>query len=843
MKRGRVGKSRVRVSFLVISLNFLLIGTSFSAILPFSIGNIAEIIFCGIFADNDNNPPIPNQRPADFPENTPASQASGQDAISNPDFRGYSVLVYDGGGPQASIQQAMLELGINDFDLRTPSNPVTLTDLATHDIFIVGWNYLGNMNGITPAVLASGIRGRILLTGHDADYHTVHGPEAGKTFLSQAIVFVLSAPGTGLVALGDTGLMASGDYSVAFSWLPSEWGISATGGLISDTITSFTTEGLASGVFEGLDPDMMSNWFNSYHAKFTAWGYDFVSFELGGTGEDVVTIAKTRGYGLTLTKVDDVNEGNCVSPGQKITYTISYSYPDDPNFPDIDNAIIIDDLPADVNFISASGDRGYSYDPNSHTVIWPIGTVSPGDANCVTLTVKLKYPEPGGTITNHCELKSGEEVYARAYENTPVCCWGGGVIYVKYDATGANNGTSWADAYTDLQKALDRVEICGDCGDEIWVAAGTYKPTSDYGLNIGNRGKHFRLKNGVAVYGGFAGTETSRDERDRRTNITVLSGDLDGNNSPDPNDAYHVFYHPQAQDPNLNLNSTAVLDGFTITGGNANGSSPHNCGGGMYNYASSPTITNCTFSGNSAYSAGGGMCNYSSSPTVVNCTFSQNSTFGGEYGGHGGGMYNYGNDPNANVTNCTFAGNSATFGGGMYNYRSNSTLTNCILWGNTASDPNNLQIYNDSNNLTVTYCDVQGGWNGTGNIDGNPKFVSADPNNLDLRLQAGSPCIDTGSNTAVPVEITTDLADEPRIMDGDCDNTPVVDMGAYEYYLVGDLNTTCGVDIDDLTLFVSYWLQINCQQPDNCGQADLNRDGTVELADFALFAEHWLEEI
>jgi hypothetical protein len=811
------------------------------------------VLIASICSTAANSKLILNQRPADFQKSTFALE-SDEPALSF-DPNNYSFLIYDTQGGEDSIQQAMQMLGIT-YDLRNAGNPVTLADLQNHDILIVGWNVFGDTDGLNPNVLVAGITGRIILSGHDADYHTVNGPEAGKILLTQAIEYVLAGSGTGLITLGDTN---------GFAYLPPAWGVSVqVGG--SETITAFTADGLASGVYDDLTPNDMCNWGTSYHDTFTAWGSDFVSFELGGTGQDVITIAKTRGCGPPkLTKVDDVNDGDCVGPGREINYTICYNYSNEPNIGDINNVNIIDDLPAAVNFISAS-DNG-NYDPNSRTVTWPLGTLSPGDANCVTLTVEVQYPEPGGTITNHCELKSGEEVYAGASENTPVCCWGGEIIYVKYDADGANNGTSWTDAYIDLQSAFS---VAGSCANEIWVAAGIYKPTNQVG-GTGDRYKTFQLKNGVAVYGGFVGNETNRNQRDWRTNITILSGDLDGNNSPDPNDVYHVFYHPQAQDPNLNLNSTAVLDGFVITGGNANGSSPHNCGGGMYNFSCSPTITNCTFSGNSAYSAGGGMYNYSSSPTVVNCTFSQNSTFGGEYGGHGGGMYNYGNDPNANVTNCTFAGNSATFGGGMYNYgndpnanvtnctfagnsavasgggmynyQGNSTLTNCILWGNTASDPNNLQIYNNESYPAVSYSDIQGDelYPGTGNIDADPLFVDAD--NGDLRLQAGSPCIDTGSNVAVPTGITIDLAGEPRIIDGHCDANSVVDMGAYEYYLVGDLNTTCGVDIDDLTLFVSYWLQINCQQPDNCGQADLNRDGMVELADFALFAEHWLEEI
>lgn len=188
---------------------------------------------------------------------------------------GASTLVYDGGGPQASIQGALTALSI-PFDLRGPGNPVTAADLASHGLLVVGFNYAGDMSGLPASVLAGGIGGNILLTGHDADYHAVSGipVPAAATFLSQAIAYAQAGTGTGLVALGD--------YSTAFSYLPAAWGITATGGLIQDEIDFFTPEGLASGVYNGLTPADMSNWFQSYHAGFDTWGA-LTPFEIGGS--------------------------------------------------------------------------------------------------------------------------------------------------------------------------------------------------------------------------------------------------------------------------------------------------------------------------------------------------------------------------------------------------------------------------------------------------------------------------------------------------------------------------------------------------------------------------------
>jgi hypothetical protein len=323
------------------------------------------------------------------------------------DFNELKVLVYDGGGSYAPIQQAMQKLGIA-YDLRTPSNPITATDLATHDILIVGRNYGdGDMSGLDPNILAAGVTGRILLTGHDADNHfVIFGIEAAGTFLSQSISFVAAAGGTGLVALGD---------SAGFSYLPHEWGISAAGGLCEDIITTFTVDGINSGVFDGLTPADMSNWNCSYHAKFTAWGIGFTSLELGGAdGNDVVTIAKSY---VTLTKTDDVKY--CAGPCQKIKYTISYDYFYEPNIGSLSDVNIIDYLPAEVDFNSASGPN--CIQPDSNTVVWHIGTLNPGDVGSVTLTVSVKCSQPNGTIENKCEIKSGDIVYGIAYKDTPVC--------------------------------------------------------------------------------------------------------------------------------------------------------------------------------------------------------------------------------------------------------------------------------------------------------------------------------------------------------------------------------------------------------------------------------------
>ncbi len=196
----------------------------------------------------------------------------------------------------------------------------------------------------------------------------------------------------------------------------------------------------------------------------------------------------------------------------------------------------------------------------------------------------------------------------------------GSLSSIRYVKPGAGGGCSgWADA-CELQTALG----AAFSGDQIWAAEGIYYPGPSGVVTY-----TFRLKSGVALYGGFAGTEASLEERDWTEHLTILSGDIDGDGTLAGN-AYHVV-------TSAGVTTTAVLDGFTITGGNANGSdSLHRWGGGMYNDGSSPTLTNVIFNGNTATSSGGGMFNYNySSPTLTDVSFNGNTA------AVAGGMYNY----------------------------------------------------------------------------------------------------------------------------------------------------------------------------------------------------------
>ena len=275
------------------------------------------------------------------------------------------------------------------------------------------------------------------------------------------------------------------------------------------------------------------------------------------------------------------------------------------------------------------------------------------------------------------------------------------VIYVNGNATGTNNGTSWADAYTDLQDAI----AVSEATDQIWTAAGTYQPTTRT-----NRNASFVLPEGVRLYGGFAGSETSLEQRDVEANVTELSGDI-GTLGDNTDNSYVVV--------DLSEALGSILDGFSITDAN-NDRSANSIGGGILSRGGSATLANLTISDNIA-GDGAGIAANSSELEISNVVLSNNSvtrdgggyysrngnstlsnvTFIGNSAGEQGGAIYYNNSNDA-FTNIEFSSNRAEFGGAVFNRSSDLDLSGSSFFNNSATEDGGA-IFNSSNgnpNLT-----------------------------------------------------------------------------------------------------------------------------------------------
>ena len=291
----------------------------------------------------------------------------------------------------------------------------------------------------------------------------------------------------------------------------------------------------------------------------------------------------------------------------------------------------------------------------------------------------------------------------------------GKVIYVDADAPGANNGSSWQDAYHYLQDALADANSA-DKPVEIRVAQGTYKPDQGKNQTPRDREATFQLQNGVSIKGGYAGfAEPDPNARDTEAYETILSGDL-ASNDGNVNDLRDLLLHPTRIDNSYHVvrsaavSESAALDGLTITAGNDDrpcpapslagpgvgiSSSPPRyrptpcdmgLGGGVLNANSSPTVIRCTFLENSAMQSGGAVCNIDcNSLSIIDCTFLRN---------YGCAMCNLNSNPK--ITNCTFRAN---VGGGVSNFQSDSNFVRCVFVDNIGG-----AMHNQNSSIKLTSC-------------------------------------------------------------------------------------------------------------------------------------------
>jgi predicted outer membrane repeat protein len=369
------------------------------------------------------------------------------------------------------------------------------------------------------------------------------------------------------------------------------------------------------------------------------------------------------------------------------------------------------------------------------------------------------------------------------------------LIYVDQNATGIADGSSWEDAFIYLQNAL----YVATEGDEIHVAAGSYRPDRSrrFPDGSGRREATFSMRSGVALRGSYAGGGApDPDLRSLRNHTTILSGDLAGDDRGEwhgmEENAYHVVTGAWSDE-------TALLDGFLICAGNADGEDEAGRGGGLYadtdgkiencrfvgNRAiqggaiacrstyccvTCPSFRYCSIMGNMAVLDGGGMLVSDSFPTMSHCRVCDNEAgrngggqmvdmdakphfrncffCGNRAGGKGGAFYgNFSFD--LLFENCTLANNHANLSGGaLYLSESSETcnLRSSILWGNS---PDAI-VYDIWRRPWVAYCDIQGSWPGAGNIDLDPLF--ADHGEFSCLLSPGSPAIDSG-DPATPDQV------------------------------------------------------------------------------------------
>ena len=412
------------------------------------------------------------------------------------------------------------------------------------------------------------------------------------------------------------------------------------------------------------------------------------------------------------------------------------------------------------------------------------------------------------------------------------------ILYVNASAGGGNNGTAWADAYNDLQDALIIAANSSNAVNEIWVAAGQYKPDRA----TGDRFDTFLLARGIPLYGGFVGDETSRDQRnpDPTTNGTILSGDI-GTPGEAGDNSYHVVTL-------RNAGNATRIEGFTITAGNADAPAfPHSDGAGLFVHKGAPIIANCVVTGNQAALDGGGIRAFGDIDLVNSLVVANVARR------NGGGVFV--RFPTT-ITNTTISSNVAvSYGGGVAGQgRDNSPVTigNAILWNNTAGlGGDQLALLSGPSgepaDITVRYSAVQGGEPGVfvesgslfrwtvGNTAADPRF--RDLGGGDYHLLGDSSCIDAADNFQVPAYVNIDLNGRPRFVDDPVTpNTgngtpPIVDMGAYEFQLAcrADLTGDGVVDLADLGILLA---DFGCTGGACVG--DVDGDGDTDLADLGI---------
>ena len=444
--------------------------------------------------------------------------------------------------------------------------------------------------------------------------------------------------------------------------------------------------------------------------------------------------------------------------------------------------------------------------------------ISPGLTMQANSSAKIELSQDGTTL--FIAYMEANKVSVKSYDiNLPLA-----TIYVDANATGLNDGSSWANALTDIQTAID---ITTPGLSEIWVAQGTYTTGS-------SRTDTFLITDLVKLYGGFDGTETDIAQRNPAANVTVLSGDLNGDDNAIITDtevtrqdnAYHVVTLKG------DFNSGTIIDGFTISGANANGALSNSCStpgpqqyahdraGAIYanpdnaNRSVSALFNNCIIEKNtsskvavfSTFSPCGASGTFSD-VDFENCILRDNYSVGNQnldYGASG----TYSNSRYGSFINCVIYNNESVNAASVIRLSAaggngsvcrvdviNTTITKnisginkaislsnvsyCKIQNSIIYDNGGFQPIEQSGNTPTSNNNIIQGAQLSGNPS-DPLFVNT--TNNDFTLQSTSPAIDAGNMNYLPIHITTDVLNHVRVYNTD------VDMGAYEY------NPTLGIN-------------------------------------------------
>ncbi len=413
-------------------------------------------------------------------------------------------------------------------------------------------------------------------------------------------------------------------------------------------------------------------------------------------------------------------------------------------------SVILNPEDIDDNSIAANG----CYTTFTRTLNKTNFTCADVGTHTVTLTVNDGYNSALATAT-----VTVEDPYNRS----------SGIIYVDENATGSINGTSWNDAYTDLQDAL---ALSANCGlTEIWVAQGTYKPgTSEY--------DSFVIPEGVTLLGGFTGNETFPDQRDWNAAPTILSGDINGSGVADTGDSHTIV---TVTTPNVTLDGLIIAYSYADDPTDNSQVAIGRTGGGLYiNQNASFLLKNSILHDNIAFSdglngVGGAVISFTGDTKLINCLLYNNeaTTAGGAVSCESGEV---------EIINSTLSDNTAAAGGGIHLSDGTLLVANSILSNNTGTNGhiNLVAGYGRMYSSLAYNGTVSGDVMQSRNLAVNPEFV--DVAQHDYSVKATSPAINAGNNNFVvslgAPEAVVDLAGNERIYD--YVNGGIVDMGAYE---------------------------------------------------------------